>query len=639
MHRGYASLESGSIHKCSNWTYIQRHQLALAVDRLLGALLTVKPSEPEIYFEAFHSALQDAFPDRYNVFSRSQQDGVLPTKLTNLDLFESSVCSSNSRDCTPEDTELSARSQVQGSSVEKVEGEDCVLFSAHTIPPEYQGIISSSAKFKLTYPAVCNGKEFSLQNEVHPRLRLANLFLKVIGRDLRAADWYVKSAKGHYEYENQRPDWEMGGLPNVKLNRDVMCPCLYAVRSPVVISAEALHTALDPKKMVEYLRFVGYENSEPLDVSHCREIYGEGCFELTPRELRALAQSTRIYTGVDLPPLFWLRLVGITSKDSLIQYYNDRKAIPLAWMATNSQVCKVGAWIKELCGSRQQRRKYGFKSDARFLRTIKQSLTELSTQVCIVQDGYFFSRADNQIAPKPPCPILFLSAPGIDFNSGAAARAEMSKYFVGSAFKSGGRAKFKARVKQTYNILFTACQDAGVTHPTAIAMGLGMFLPPIEREEVKRIYHEAQFELLSDKSYGFETYFLNPGPGKAAALQLLQENGYTFHCKVMLHFQDGKSIASQLASAGYRTSFLNPSDCIAVMQGCIGYWWETGLGERYAGEEDFCATSTAILARGNICTIWSAYDNDRMDELSKIKQVTFEGEEEEEEVAEVTSVL
>jgi hypothetical protein len=27
-----------------------------------------------------------------------------------------------------------------------------------------------------------------------------------------------------------------------------------------------------------------------------------------------------------------------------------------------------------------------------------------------------------------------------------------------------------------------------VTHPTAIAMGLGVFMPHIEKEEVKRIY-------------------------------------------------------------------------------------------------------------------------------------------------------
>lgn len=44
-------------------------------------------------------------------------------------------------------------------------------------------------------------------------------------------------------------------------------------------------------------------------------------------------------------------------------------------------------------------------------------------------------------------------------------------------------------------------------------------------------------------------------------------------------------MASQLASRGYRTSFLNPSDCIAVIQGCLGYWWACGMGERYVGEE------------------------------------------------------
>ena len=154
---------------------------------------------------------------------------------------------------------------------------------------------------------------------------------------------------------------------------------------------------------------------------------------------------------------------------------------------------------------------------------------------------YFFSRAHNQIAPKPPCPILFLSAPGIDFNSGAASRAELSKYFVGQTFKRDGRAQFRGRSSRR-----TASSSppaaTRVTHPTSITMGLGMFLPPIEKEEVKRMYHEAQFELLAEQEYGFDTYFLNPGPGRAAALALLDEVRYAFKCKVMI----GKSLASQI---------------------------------------------------------------------------------------------
>ena len=53
-----------------------------------------------------------------------------------------------------------------------------------------------------------------------------------------------------------------------------------------------------------------------------------------------------------------------------------------------------------------------------------------------------------------------------------------------------------------------------------------LFLPPIEQDDVKSIYHEAQFELLSEHDYGFDTYFLNPGPGKRACMSLLDSNKY-----------------------------------------------------------------------------------------------------------------
>jgi len=36
------------------------------------------------------------------------------------------------------------------------------------------------------------------------------------------------------------------------------------------------------------------------------------------------------------------------------------------------------------------------------------------------------------------------------------------------------------------------------------------------------------------------------------------------------------------------------------------------MGERYAGEEDFCATSTALVARANVCTLWAARDHHRI---------------------------
>ena len=57
--------------------------------------------------------------------------------------------------------------------------------------------------------------------------------------------------------------------------------------------------------------------------------------------------------------------------------------------------------------------------------------------------------------------------------------------------------------------------------------------------------------------------------------------------------------------SGKRACINNPSDCIANIMGCMGYWWEVGMGERYGGEEDMVATSTAILARSNITTVYS----------------------------------
>ena len=48
--------------------------------------------------------------------------------------------------------------------------------------------------------------------------------------------------------------------------------------------------------------------------SHCREIFGTGTFRLPGEEVLELKRSTRIYTGADLPPRFFIELVGIVSR-------------------------------------------------------------------------------------------------------------------------------------------------------------------------------------------------------------------------------------------------------------------------------------------------------------------------------------
>ena len=59
------------------------------------------------------------------------------------------------------------------------------------------------------------------------------------------------------------------------------------------------------------------------------------------------------------------------------------------------------------------------------------------------------------------------------------------------------RQDFKERLKTMYDMLFTRCMLSGVTHPGFLPIGLGVFLPRIQSSDVKTLYHEAQFELLS----------------------------------------------------------------------------------------------------------------------------------------------
>eukprot|EP00667_Euglena_gracilis_P007109 EG_transcript_7172 len=578
--------------------FVQHHRLAAKTDTLISALLFLRPPDPARYFQAAHDLLRHEFSEGYAQWQLATEGTAdapageppamprppapsKPCKIVNIR--------------RPPDSHQTPDAETAWT-----------LYGSDRMDPDFQTIIENTAKFSPTFPALCNGKEFSLQNAVHYRFRLATLFLHKIGRDSRVTD-NVKSSRGHYEYEKQNAEEcaTLPGLPNVKLINELRPSTgrsLEASDEQIVISAAELDAMVwkmcGEKQAEGYLQnWKGWSGTSGKDhplpaglgLKSSRDIFGPGEFCISWREVCELAETTKIYTGADLPPKFFLHLAGIVSRDNLVEYYYHRKAIPLAWMATTQSgqpPCHVGQFILALLNDPGRQQDCGFRSTRHFTQTIQQSLTELSTQVCVVGQGHFFVGNHNQIQAKPAYPVTFLSAPGIDFNAGAAARTEMSKYFLKDRFREGGREAFKARVKRTYHILFTACQDNGVTHPTALAVGLGVFMPPIEKDAVKRIYHEAQFELLSENDYGFDTYFLNPAVAMDPARQLLHEQNnsskpYAFKCRVVLHSKDGKALASRLAHEGYRTSFLNPSDCIAVMQGCVGYWWECGLGERY----------------------------------------------------------
>ena len=58
-------------------------------------------------------------------------------------------------------------------------------------------------------------------------------------------------------------------------------------------------------------------------------------------------------------------------------------------------------------------------------------------------------------------------------------KVERDKYFTedGSGFNEGGEERLKLRMRETYDNIFTSCKSMGITYPSFLAMGLGMFLP------------------------------------------------------------------------------------------------------------------------------------------------------------------
>eukprot|EP01065_Artemidia_motanka_P026849 TRINITY_DN32085_c0_g1_i1.p1 TRINITY_DN32085_c0_g1~~TRINITY_DN32085_c0_g1_i1.p1 ORF type:complete len:4433 (+),score=1274.30 TRINITY_DN32085_c0_g1_i1:67-13299(+) len=277
--------------------------------------------------------------------------------------------------------------------------------------------------------------------------------------------------------------------------------------------------------------------------------------------------------------------------------------------------------------------------------TLKMSLTELGTMVCISMKGYFFvdgcgggfeeemrrgqkaAGNHNQICEKTPQKIVFLSSCGVDFCDPAATKAEAIKYFKKVTLKSGqtayrgwkegawdGEGGFLERCKRLYRVLFRSCKAQGAKNPSMLSIGLGVFLEnvhPDDKERVKEAYFRAQWQLLLEQDWGFQNYFINTAQHGAIAKKTLDDeldkatrNGKKFlRCNVVMHGRDVKFLAVEMAKqkdAYPGPAFLNPSDTASVWLGLMGYFWERGRQNNYVGEEDFCCTSTGILARVGI---------------------------------------
>eukprot|EP01062_Namystynia_karyoxenos_P036438 TRINITY_DN2653_c0_g1_i1.p1 TRINITY_DN2653_c0_g1~~TRINITY_DN2653_c0_g1_i1.p1 ORF type:complete len:1234 (+),score=280.18 TRINITY_DN2653_c0_g1_i1:74-3775(+) len=285
-----------------------------------------------------------------------------------------------------------------------------------------------------------------------------------------------------------------------------------------------------------------------------------------------------------------------------------------------SDECKavVASWSAWFQGIADSPTDHGFSGREHFDAVVSQSLTELSTGCCVSQRGHFFVEglggSHNQLRAQPPQPVVFLSVPGLDFCSLAATRKEASKYFAREdkegvpphkgwkGFLDGGEARLLERVKGLYRAVFSAAKHQGVRTPSMLPLGLGVFLMNLadsDKGRVRALYFRAQFELLCAEPWGFEVYYLNPGPPAliAQARDVLQDvisKGTKLRCDVVLHTKDAKFLAVELAKTSGNPALLNPSDCRAVMAGLIGCYWELGRGDCYVGEEDIACTSTHV---------------------------------------------
>lgn len=257
-------------------------------------------------------------------------------------------------------------------------------------------------------------------------------------------------------------------------------------------------------------------------------------------------------------------------------------------------------------------------------KTLSASLTELSTHAVTSIKGYIFvdGKSDaiiNQICERYSQPICFVSASGLDFCTRTTTLLESRKYFVDQGetepiqsrfrgFLPHGENDLRDRIRSLYRLIFQSFAIQGCKNICLLPLGLGVFLENVDRALVPRvveIYLEAQLGLLCGKEaveYGFDNVWFNPGRFGRELTNLVTATPqrFRFQPTLIIHKADNKFLAVELARRNMCGGMLNPSDCIAVMQGRVGYYWETGRQSRYVGEEDLAATSTILLQHYNV---------------------------------------
>ena len=166
---------------------------------------------------------------------------------------------------------------------------------------------------------------------------------------------------------------------------------------------------------------------------------------------------------------------------------------------------------------------YGFTSKEHARQTLTKSLMELSTEMCVSQQGFSFTSGTDsehsQLCEKTHHSIAILVATGMNFCDSDPTLRVAPKYFVRIAreglrthfgwtyFQEGKEREFVDRLKVLYTCIFESARKQRVRNMCAIPVYLARYSARLGEElklEVAEMYLRAQFELLAEQDWGFE---------------------------------------------------------------------------------------------------------------------------------------
>eukprot|EP01064_Diplonema_japonicum_P024098 TRINITY_DN3457_c0_g1_i1.p1 TRINITY_DN3457_c0_g1~~TRINITY_DN3457_c0_g1_i1.p1 ORF type:complete len:1224 (+),score=307.15 TRINITY_DN3457_c0_g1_i1:135-3674(+) len=327
------------------------------------------------------------------------------------------------------------------------------------------------------------------------------------------------------------------------------------------------------------------------------EIYGKGVFSISYAELSDLESTVRV-ASESVPRVFYAMLVGrFTANPQHCAYFALRRKTPLCDIGTeaseaalkvqlqaeqslamdsNSNVGKqFKEWVTDVTAGYKE---YGFASSEEGRRVLGKSLEELAVGVCVSQKAYFMVDSvegkRNQISKKPLRPVAFLSTALGHLSSDCEKR--VMKAAVSSIFMSAH---------------LQGCSS--------------MVVPPLfaDSPDLALLCYKTQFELLSERDWGFKCYFIN-ATHYEDTLQCLAQGltpgcayykpleGKYLRCDVVFHDRDSKDVAVELSKKGSSVGMLNLCDSRSIMQ---GVFWEHGKRAGNTEETDYATTSTLIL--------------------------------------------